>query len=167
MNKFAKLMTVAGTAVGLVVFFGPWTPAHARDFTDHALFDGTNPLGRDANGETGVLCGMQRKGALKIGKSWVFYVSVTNRDLVEDRKIKVLFSGVPTDEVTYLIPVGESFSFSHAAGGGEFDAALRVVADINVAGWGSAAGQGSGAFCLSCDENADTDAFCDTIIPSP
>ncbi len=166
MNKFAKLIAVTGTAVGLAVLFGPWTPAHARDFTDHALFDGTNAAGRDANGETGVLCGFARQGALKIGKSWVFYVSVTNFDVV-DRQIKVLFSGVPPDEVTYKIPVGESFSFSHAAGGGEFDAALRVVADINVAGWGSAAGQGKGAFCLSCDENADMDAVCDFIIPTP
>ena len=170
MTKLAKLMTVLAAAVGFVVFFGPWSIAHAGTKSDFALFDGTNPLNLDAAGKTGAICGMTNKSGdeLKPLKSFVYYVTVTVDDAVVDREIKVVYTD--GDFVRYKLTNDQSFSMSQAGGSGVFDAAIRVVADKNVSGSVSIQGKKSffnRVFCVSCDELADGDAFCDTIIPTP
>ena len=162
----SRLATLTAAAALVAAFFGPSTVAHAGGpggTSDFALFDGTDPANLTPinTGTTGVLCvAVDAGGNPQIGKSFVFYVSVTNFDSV-DREVRVVFPD--TDFVRYKIPVGESFSFSQAAGSNEFDVALRVVADKNVSGYVSAQGK-AGILCLSCDVGGDGDAACDAFV---
>jgi len=135
--------------------------------SDFALFDGTNPLDRDEAGKTGVLCGnSNKKGTALKAKAFKYHFSMTNFDTVA-RECKVLYSGsLVADFVRYKIPAGTSLNINQSGGSNEFDSAVRLDCDMNVAGAGSAIGRKT-VFCLSCAETADTDAVCDMIVPSP
>ena len=63
-------------------------------------------------------------------------------------------------------PLDGAFVFSQVAGAGEFDVAVRIVADKNLSGAMSARGK-SGVCCLGRDERADGDVACDAIFPTP
>ncbi len=155
---FAVAATITmGAGLGTAVAGGP------KGFSDFALFDGTNPDNLGPGGQTGVICGVADDGVLQLEKSFTLYVAVT-AFTGDPTEVRVVFTD--RDLVRYKLPTNGSFSFSQAAGSNEFDVAVRVVADANVAGWVSAQGK-SGTFCISCDEEGDTDAFCDLIIPTP
>ena len=167
MRKLAILSAAAALAVAttITMIAGPGTAVAGgpKGFSDFALFDGTNPDNLDGDGQTGALCGVADDGVLQIEKSFTFHVAVT-ADTEDAKEIKVIFRD--GDFVRYKLPTNGSFSLSQAAGSNEFDVALRVVTTANVSGWVSAQGK-SGVFCVSCDEEGDTDAFCDLIIPTP
>ena len=154
MKRFALVSAV-------MALFAPWTVANAGEKSDFALFDGTNP----ANTDPGALCGRSKPDDLIAGKAFTYYISVTNFG-VADAEFKIIYTD--GDFVRYIVPVGESFSMSQAAGGpGGFDAAIRVDADADIAGSVSAKGLGKKKiFCLSCDEGADGDIGCDAVIPN-
>ena len=164
-----RKLTALTAAAALVAAFGFVGTAHAGsgEKSDFALFDGTNPANLDASDETGALCGIGKGGnpnRLQNKKSFVYYVTVTADDPSVDREVRVVYTD--GDFVRYKIPLDGSFAFAQAGGAGEFDAAVRIVADKNVSGSVSARGK-KGVFCLSCDELGDGDAFCDSIIPTP
>ena len=152
----AAVLAVAAT-ITMIAGLGTAVAGGPKGFSDFALFDGTNPDNLGPGGQTGALCGVADDGVLQLEKSYTFHVAVT-ADTGDPTEIRVVFTD--TDFVRYKLPTNGSFSFSQAAGSNEFDVAVRVVADANVAGWVSAQGK-SGTFCVSCDDNDD---FCDLII---
>ena len=144
---------VVAAAITMIAGLGTAVAGGPKGFSDFALFDGTEP----ANTDPGAICGVADEGVLQLEKSYTLYVAVT-ADTEEATEVRVIFTD--GDFVRYKLPLDGSFSFSQAAGSNEFDVAVRVVADANVAGWVSAQGK-SGTFCVSCDDNDD---FCDLII---
>lgn len=152
MRKIALLLAVLALAV-------PWSAANAGDKSDFALFDGTNP----DNTDPGALCGAGKPNDVKKGKSFSYYIAVTN-DGASDGEIRVIYTD--GDFVRYKVPQNQSFSLTQAGGGpGGFDKAIRVDADADISGSVSIKGR-SQVFCLSCDEDADGDAACDDLIPN-
>lgn len=161
MRKLFTLTAAAAFAVAatitMIAGLGTAVAGGPKGFSDFALFDGTNGDNLDTADQTGVICGVADDGVLQLEKSFTLYVAVT-AFTEEATEVRVVFTDL--DFVRYKLPTNGSFSFSQAAGSNEFDVAVRVVADENVAGWVSAQGK-SGTFCVSCDDNDD---FCDLII---
>lgn len=161
-----KKLTALTAAAALVAAIGFVGTAHAGngEKSDFALFDGTDVANLDADDQTGAVCGIAKGNKLQKKKSFVYYVTVTADDETVDREVRVVY--LDGDFVRYKIPLNGSFAFAQAGGSGEFDAAIRIVADENVSGSVSARGK-SGVFCISCDETGDGDAACDAIVPTP
>jgi hypothetical protein len=144
-----KGLILAFVAVGFMVLFGLSTVASAKgQKSDFALFDG-------ASTPTGAVCGAIPGKSAKI-KEFTYYVATGNFG-GSPAEFKVIYPD--GDFVRYLVPAGESFSLSQAAGSGEFDSAIRVEAAAGLAG--SASASGKNVFCISCDGD---DAACDLIV---
>jgi hypothetical protein len=98
------------------------TPGHTT--TDHALFDTTG-------GEAGAGC--------KSDRSFDIHISVQDANN-DGATVKVLFvndsTGTSDQEITFLVPAGESVNISQAAGGTP-DADTHIVVSVtgSAAGW--------------------------------